>query len=432
FEIIREGPASTVYLGVPLKAEGVSSLPSVAVKVAPTVRKFSKEPHDVEKEFRVLSSVSHNSSDYVQIIPVLRHHRSNNGSMLELWMPYIPFTLTRLLSSPVFSPHRCPLAPDDVTREMSPEDHPVAFERLCKCVVIQILFALAYLHDRGIMHRDIKPGNFLLTPDATVKLIDFGTVYGADGAMPPGPEIWPEPANDMYFQVATGPYRAPELLFGPHSYDAQAIDLWGCGCTVAEFFAPLKMLPEEDNEDEQVASAPSLPPFIYKSEHGEPATWERLPLFDASRGEIWLAWSIFKVRGTLTKDLWPNFADLPSAHRVDFTVVPPQALRSFLPNLPPSNLDEVYDPQDQHFPPPEQAPIALDLIYRLLVYPPDARISAQESLHHPWLLEHQQLYLPETYPHNIISSSYDDVNAKIVSSWSGRSIGDWLQLFLGD
>lgn len=87
----------------------------------------------------------------------------------------------------------------------------------------QVLQGLQYLHDQGVIHRDIKGANILTTKDGTVKLADFGvsTSTLAGGA------------QDKEAQVVGTPYwMAPEIiqLSGANS----ASDVWSVGCTVIE------------------------------------------------------------------------------------------------------------------------------------------------------------------------------------------------------
>ena len=122
--------------------------------------------------------------------------------------------------------------------------------------------------------------------------------------LPSYPEILPE----QYQR----PYRAPELLFGPRTYDAFATDIWSLGAVCAEFFTALRLTPQDEEFDERnndiVVEEDKGKPFILPkhTRAGDPnARWRRDPLFNGRQGEIGLAWSIFKIRGTPTHDTWP-------------------------------------------------------------------------------------------------------------------------------
>ncbi|KAF4971349.1 hypothetical protein FSARC_1781 [Fusarium sarcochroum] len=95
-------------------------------------------------------------------------------------------------------------------------------ENLVGVYMTQVLQGLQYLHDQGVIHRDIKGANILTTKDGTVKLADFGVSTSTLAG-----------GQDKEAQVVGTPYwMAPEII--QLSGASSASDIWSVGCTVIE------------------------------------------------------------------------------------------------------------------------------------------------------------------------------------------------------
>ena len=102
----------------------------------------------------------------------------------------------------------------------------------------QVARSLAYIHQVGICHRDIKPQNLLLDPNThVVKLCDFGSAK----------MLVKGESNIAY--ICSRYYRAPELIFGATDYTT-AIDTWSFGCVFAELILGQPLFPGESNVDQ--------------------------------------------------------------------------------------------------------------------------------------------------------------------------------------
>jgi len=91
-------------------------------------------------------------------------------------------------------------------------------------IAIQIARGLAAAHARGIIHRDVKPGNVMLSPDGTVRLLDFGLAIPIDGSI--------ANSNSTRGTVA---YMSPQQARG-EPIDARS-DLWSLGVVLYEMIA---------------------------------------------------------------------------------------------------------------------------------------------------------------------------------------------------
>ena len=105
---------------------------------------------------------------------------------------------------------------------------------------IQICEAIRYIHQREIIHRDIKSPNIFITAEDEAKLGDFGLCVH-------GKTIVSKIRHSSAGQIGTNCYMAPELHRGQLYAKGKASDMWAVGCVTLEMIlgTPLWELPHD-------------------------------------------------------------------------------------------------------------------------------------------------------------------------------------------
>ena len=190
-------------------------------------------PVTAVREIKLLQSLKHENIVSLQEVMV----ESNDCYMV---FEYLSHDLTGLLNHPTFK------------LDHSHKKH------LSK----QLFEGLNHLHRRGVLHRDIKAANILISNEGQLKLADFGLArfYSKRGK--------PDYTN----RVITIWYRSPELLLGETQY-GPAVDIWSAACVMVEIFT-------------------------------------RHAIFPGDGGEINQLDKIYNILGTPTREEWPGLVDM--------------------------------------------------------------------------------------------------------------------------
>ena len=153
--------------------------------------------------------------------------------ILQSIAPVSEFTETFVsggLSWPVpFAYHATELASGDVghaiaMRVWSAKERLEQFRVMCR--------AVQRIHKHGVVHRDLKPGNFLVMADGTLRLSDFGTARCLTDKSEPIEQTYAVPPGDLR-------YAAPEMIACLHDVDprfAFKADVYALGAVLFEMF----------------------------------------------------------------------------------------------------------------------------------------------------------------------------------------------------
>jgi len=111
----------------------------------------------------------------------------------------------------------------------------------------QIADGLEAAHDKGITHRDLKPGNIKIKPDGTVKVLDFGLakVMAAPAASGENSPTLTMGMTQAGMILGTASYMAPEQARGKENVDKRA-DIWAFGVVLHELLTGKPMFTGED------------------------------------------------------------------------------------------------------------------------------------------------------------------------------------------
>jgi len=137
-----------------------------------------------------------------------------------------------------------------IARGPLPLDEAVALAR-------QIAEALAAAHEQGIIHRDLKPANITITPDGTVKVLDFGLAKLTAPNEPNGPHVAttlsqsPTITSPMMTGIGvvlgTAAYMSPEQAKGREA-DKRS-DIWAFSCVLYEMLTGRRPFDGDDITD---------------------------------------------------------------------------------------------------------------------------------------------------------------------------------------
>lgn len=191
--------------GVVFKAIDTTDNSIVALKKINMERETQGFPVTALREIKILHSLNHKNIVHMREVVTYGGDESHNDSHLvgqgfvvgDVFMvfEYVEYDLSVILKAKHF--------------ELSPD--------LIKSFSHQLLTGVEYLHNKGVLHRDIKGANLLISRNNVLKIADLGLARH----MPPSGHKLTNPVVTLW-------YRSPEVILGSKYYGPE-VDIWSVG-----------------------------------------------------------------------------------------------------------------------------------------------------------------------------------------------------------
>ncbi|CAD5206622.1 unnamed protein product [Bursaphelenchus okinawaensis] len=155
---------------------------------------------NVQHEIHILRQVRHEN-----VVRLLENFRVEEKEKLYLVMEYCTCSLQQLLDASV----------EKKLQEFQAHGY-----------LVQLLEGVDYLHLKGVIHKDIKPGNLLLSSDGCLKICDMGVAELLETS---------DPLNDDWCTLSQGTpkFQPPEVVSGNvERFRGRPVDIWACGVTL--------------------------------------------------------------------------------------------------------------------------------------------------------------------------------------------------------
>ncbi|ANZ76285.1 BA75_03742T0 [Komagataella pastoris] len=219
-EVIGRGRFGVVYKGINRQTNRV-----VAIKVL-NLDTGEDEVKEVQQEIQFLSQLKQ--------APNITHYQGSylNGTRLWIIMDYCAGGALRSLL----------------------KTGPIE-ERYCAVIMRELLVALHYVHKAGVIHRDLKAANILITKEGNIQLCDFGVAAQLTST------------SVKRTTMAGTPYwMAPEVIMEGASYNAK-VDVWSLGITAYEISTGNPPYSDKDAMRAMQLITKSKPPRLEGRQH---------------------------------------------------------------------------------------------------------------------------------------------------------------------